>query len=136
PSDGRPATRVAFLLCDGEGDDAHLPYGGNVASLVALKQALYVRQASAEATAYVFYGDMQTPGHHEYFYRSVQSDPGVLLSQGQVRGVTEEPDGSLALDVSETLMGGEIRLLVDLVVLPTGMVPSTVETEGALGLQY
>jgi len=36
PSDGRPATRVAFLLCDGQGDDAHLPYGGNVTSLVVL----------------------------------------------------------------------------------------------------
>jgi quinone-modifying oxidoreductase subunit QmoB len=136
PSDGRPATRVAFLLCDGQGDDAHLPYGGNVTSLIALKQALYVRQAREDATAYVFYGDMQTPGQHEYFYRSVQSDPGVLFSQGQVRAITEETDGSLALDVSDTLMGGDIRLLVDLVVLSTGMVPSTVDTEGALGLQY
>ncbi len=136
PSDGRPATRVAFILCDGEEDDAHLPYGGNVTSLIALKQALYVRQARTEATAYVFYGDMQTPGQHEYFYRNVQSDPGVLLSQGHVRGIAEESDGSLALDVSDTLMGGDIRVLVDLVVLPTGMVPSTVDTEAALGLQY
>ena len=135
PSDGRPASRVAFLLCDGPGDDAHLPYGGNVTSLVTLKQALYVRQR-AEATAYIFYGDMQTPGQHEYFYRSVQGDPGVLLSQGQVRGLSEERDGDLVLEVSDTLMGGDIRLVVDLVVLPTGMVPSTVETEGALGLQY
>jgi quinone-modifying oxidoreductase, subunit QmoB len=136
PSDGRPATRVAFILCDGEEDDGHLPYGGNVTSLIALKQALYVRQARADATAYVFYGDMQTPGQHEYFYRNVQRDPGVLLSQGRVRGIGEESDGSLALDVADTLMGGDIRVLVDLVVLPTGMVPSTVDTEGALGLQY
>ena len=135
PSDGRPANRVAFVLCDGQGDDAHLPYGGNVTSLVALKQALYVRQGRPQATAYIFYGDMQTPGQHEYFYRSVQSDPGVLLSQGQVRGVTEERDGTLALDVADTLVGGDIRLIVDLVVLSTGMVPSTVE-EGALGLKY
>ncbi len=135
PSDGRPAARVAFLLCDGQGDDAHLPYGGNVTSLVALKQALYVRQR-ADASAYIFYGDMQTPGQHEYFYRSVQTDPGVMLSQGQVSGLSEESDGSLVLEVSDTLMGGDIRLVVDLVVLSTGMVPSTVEAEGALGLQY
>jgi quinone-modifying oxidoreductase subunit QmoB len=135
PSDGRPAARVAFLLCDGQGDDAHLPYGGNVSSLVALKQALYVRRRP-EATAFIFYGDMQTPGQHEYFYRSVQGDPGVLFSQGQVRGLTEERDGSLALEVSDTPMGGDVRLLVDLVVLSTGMVPTTLEDQGALGLRY
>lgn len=135
PSDGRTASRVAFLLCDGEGDDGHLPYGGSVTSLIALKQARYVRE-SGDAVAYIFYGDMQTPGQHEYFYRSVQGDPGVMLSQGQVRGLTEEPDGRLALEVADTLMGGDVRLVVDLVVLSTGMVPTTLDAEGALGLQY
>src|SRR5260370_23508903 len=62
PSDNRPATRVAFLLCDGKDDDAHLPYGGNVSTLVALKQAVYVRDRNPAATAYIFYGDMQAPG--------------------------------------------------------------------------
>ncbi len=136
PSDRRPATRVAFLLCDGEGDDAHLPYGGNVSSLVALKQATYVRQQSADTSAYIFYGDMQTPGQYEYFYKSVQADPGVFFSQGQVRGVSEDPDRSVILEVSDTLMGGDIKIAVDLLVLSTGMVPSTLDSEGALGLAY
>jgi len=136
PSDRRPATRVAFLLCDGEGDDAHLPYGGNVSSLVALKQATYVRQQSADASAYIFYGDMQTPGQYEYFYKSVQADPGILLSQGQVRGVGEDHEQSVILEVSDTLMGGDIQIALDLLVLSTGMVPSTLDSEGALGLAY
>lgn len=136
PSDGRPALRVAFLLCDGEGDDAHLPYGGNVSSLVALKQATYVRQQGKDASAYVFYEDMQTPGQSEYFYRRVQADPGIFLSRGQVRGVAEDRDRNVLLDVSETLMGGDIRLVVDVLVLSTGMIPSTVDADGQLGLAY
>jgi quinone-modifying oxidoreductase subunit QmoB len=136
PSDGRPAGRVAFLLLDGEGDDAHLPYGGNVTSLVALKQATYVRQQDPEASAFIFYGDMQTPGQYEYFYRSVQADPGVFLSRGQVRGVGAGPGGGVLLEVSDTLMGGDIRLEVDLLVLATGMVPTALDEEGALGLRY
>ena len=128
PSDGRPAARVAFL----PEDEAQLPYGGSVSSLVALKQALYVRR-SPEAAAFVFYGHMQTPGPHEYFYRSVQGDPGIMLSRGHVGGVTEEPDGRLALEVADTLMGGDVRLVVDLVVVSTAMVPAA---EGALGLRY
>jgi len=136
PSDRRPATRVAFLLCDGRGDEAHLAYGGNVSSLVALKQATYVRAQHADAIAYVFYEDMQTPGQHEYFYKSVQRDPGILLSRGQVQKVSEDRDRNIVLELSETLMGGDIQLAVDLLVLATDMVPSTLDGEGALGLAY
>jgi quinone-modifying oxidoreductase, subunit QmoB len=136
PSDGRPARRVAFVLCDGRGDDAHLAYGGNVASLVALKQASYVRALGADAIAYIFYEDMQTPGQYEYFYKSVQRDPGILLSRGQVRKVSEDGHGDVVLEIGDTLMGGEIELAVDLLVLATDMVPSTIDAEGPLGLRY
>ena len=136
PSDGKPARRVAFLLCDGREDEAHLAYGGNVSSLVALKQAAYVRGCDPDSVAYVFYEDMQTPGQHEYFYRSVQGDPGILLSRGQVREVAEDGGGSVALEVADTLLGGDIRLAVDLVVLATDMLPTAMDAEGALGLKY
>ncbi|HET8578243.1 MAG TPA: FAD-dependent oxidoreductase [Methylomirabilota bacterium] len=135
PSDGRPVRRVAFVLCDGQGDDAHLPYGGNVSSLVALKQATYVRQRP-DTTAFVFYGDMQTPGQYEYFYRSVQADPGILFCRGQVKSIGEDESGKAVLEVSDTLLGGDIRLEVDLLVLSTGMEPSTLGPEDALGLAY
>ncbi len=136
PSDRQRARRVAFLLCDGEGDDAHLPYGGNVASLVALKQALYVRQQGGDAMAFIFYGDMQTPGQYEYFYRNVQADPGILFSRGQGRSIAEDRDGSILLDVSETLVGGDIRVAVDLLVLSAGMMPVAAAETGILGLTY
>ncbi|HYB41856.1 MAG TPA: hydrogenase iron-sulfur subunit, partial [Candidatus Methylomirabilis sp.] len=135
-SDRRPLRRVAFLLCDGRGDDAHLPYGGNVSSLVALKQATYVRTQHPDAVAYVLYEDMQTPGQHEYFYKNVQRDPGILLSRGQVTRVSEGPNRSVALEVSDTLVGGDIRLEVDLLVLATDMIPSTRDGEGPIGLKY
>jgi quinone-modifying oxidoreductase subunit QmoB len=136
PSDRRPARRVAFLLCDGVRDEPHLAYGGNVASLVALKQATYVRAQGGDATAYVFYEDMQTPGQYEYFYRSVQADPGILLSRGQVRAVTTDRDQNVVLEVADTVIGGDIQLVVDLAVLATDMVPTAADAESALGLQY
>jgi quinone-modifying oxidoreductase subunit QmoB len=136
PSDGGPARRVLFLLCDGRGDDAHLPYGGNVSSLVALKQALYVRELNPEALAYLFYGDIQTPGQYEYFYHAVQADPGVLLSQGQVERISETHDHSLAVELSGTTLGPGTALEVDLVVLASGMAPNTATSDGALALRY
>lgn len=136
PSDRRRARRVAFLLCDGQRDEAHWAYGGSVASLVALKQATYVREQGGDATAYVFYEDMQTPGQYEYFYRSVQGDPGILLSRGQVRAVTAGRDGDVVVEVGDTVIGGDIQIAVDLVVLATDMIPTAADAEGALGLKY
>ncbi len=136
PVDGRPALRVAFLLCDGQRDEAHLPYGGSVSSLVALKQATYLRSQRPEAIAYIFYEDMQTPGASEYFYKSVQGDPGILFSRGQIRSIAEDRDRNVVLEVSDTLMGGDIQVAVDLLVLASDMVPSTLDDDGPLGLKY
>jgi quinone-modifying oxidoreductase subunit QmoB len=137
PSDGRGVRSAAITLCDGPKDEAHLAYEGNVASLVALKHALYLRERGPDSTVYLFYGDMQTPGQYEYFYRRVQEDPGILLSQGEIRGVSEDSDRSLVLEVDNTLLGGPVRLKVDLLILSTGMVPATLDpAAGILNLQY
>jgi len=95
-----------------------------------------VRAQHADAVAYILYEDMQTPGPHEYFYRNVQRDPGILLSRGQVRRLTEDRDRNIVVEVGETVVGGDIQLTVDLVVLATDMVPSTLDADGPLGLEY
>ena len=137
PSDGQGVRRVALLLSDGRGDTAHLPYRRNVSSLVALKQALYVREQLPNAVVYVLYKDMQTPGQYEYFYRRVQEDPGVLFSRGEVRKVSEE-GGTVSIEVDDTVLGGSMRLTVDLLVVSADMVPATLEppTTGLLNLRY
>jgi quinone-modifying oxidoreductase subunit QmoB len=135
PSDGAPAERIAFLLCDAE-DDAGLPYGGAVASLVALKQAAYVRERNPGATAYVFYRDLHALGLYEYFYRRVQADPGVMLCQGKRFNVKRDSPHGLSVEAEETLLGGSIELPVDLVVLATGMKPELDGDGGALNLRY
>ncbi len=138
PSDGQRARRVALLLCDGRGDDFHLPYRGNVSSLVALKQALYVREQQSNSTVYVLYTDMQTPGQHEYFYKRVQEDAGILFSRGDVRRVSEDASHTVMVDVDDTVIGGTIRVAVDLLVVSADMVPATLDpqTSGTLNLRY
>ena len=138
PSDGRPVTRAALVLCDGPGDELHLPYGGNVSSMVALKQALYIREQHPDSIVYVLYRDMQTPGQYEYFYKRVQEDEGVLFSRGEIRSVTEDSHDNVVVEVDDTVVGGSIRTAVDLLVLSADMVPvtSNPEASGALNLQY
>lgn len=124
PSDGKPAKRVAFIQCAGSRDVNHLPYCSSYCCLTSLKQARYVREKDADAMAYIIYKDMRTVGQYELFYKRMQDDPGVMLTKGEVIGVSEE-GGNLYIDVKDTLLGGDIRLEADLVVLATGMVPNT-----------
>jgi len=137
PSDGRAPKRVAILLCDGPEDEKNIQYSGHVTYLVALKHALAVRQLDPEATVYLAYRDMQTPGQSEYFYKRVQEDPGVLLTRARVTGVTETASGNLSVAIEDSPLGAGVELEAELVVLATGMVPvpSEAEAEG-LSLQY
>lgn len=134
--DGKPAKSVAFIQCAGSCDPEHLPYCSSTCCLTSLKQASYLRELDKDAKAYIVYRNMRTPGQYETFYQSQQDDPGVFLTKGEVVGVNENGDKSVLLDVDNTLLGGDIQLQADLVVLATGQVPSTLGEESILNLQY
>ncbi|TYT76319.1 FAD-dependent oxidoreductase [Desulfobotulus mexicanus] len=125
PSDGRPAKNVVFVQSPGkDGDDTDFDYCGSVTSMVALKQAKYVREDYADGKAYVIYQHMRTPGLQENFYKSMQQDPGVFMTKGEVTAVESAADG-LVVTAANTLLGEEIQIKADLVVLAAGMVPAT-----------
>jgi quinone-modifying oxidoreductase subunit QmoB len=125
PSDGKEAKKVAFIQCAGSRDPEHLPYCSSYCCLTSLKQAAYVREKNTDAMAYILYKDMRTPGQYELFYKSMQNDPGVMLTKGEVACVREASDGNLHIDVKDTLLGEDITIEADMVVLATGMVPNS-----------
>lgn len=125
PSDGKPVKSVAFIQCAGQRDDNHLPYCSSVCCVESLKQAKYVRNQDPDSKAFIFYKDMRTPGHYEYFYKNMQNDPGVFLTKGEILSISEDENQNLLVEVDNTLLGEKITVNVDLVVLATGMVPVT-----------
>jgi len=137
PSDGREVKSVAFIQSPGGvKDDADFPYASHVTSLAALKQAKYLREDQPEdGRAYVFYQHMRTPGQYEYFYQSIQDDPGIFMTKGAVTEVKDNGAGGLTVNVDNTLLGGPVSVDVDLVVLSTGMVPTT-KTEAVVNMAY
>ena len=124
PSDGREAKSVVFIQSPGQGDDKDFAYAGAVTSLVALKQAKYVRDDYADGKAFVFYQHMRTLGLTENFYKSIQQDQGIFLTKGEVTAVSKNGDGMI-VEADNTLLGEKIQVKADLVVLATGMVPVT-----------
>jgi quinone-modifying oxidoreductase, subunit QmoB len=155
PSDGKPVRRVAIvtrpragLRPPGNGSDNGLSlngpsnngaavdddfsFGTNVLDMASLKHALYATEAGARA--YVIYEDMVTPGLYEAFYRRVSEQSGVYFTTGRLKGIDEGGDG-LLVRLGRSLLGDDVALPVDLVVLATGMVPSTADSD-VLHLMY
>ncbi|MEW6584607.1 MAG: FAD-dependent oxidoreductase [Nitrospirota bacterium] len=124
PSDGKDAEKVAFIQCAGQRDPNHLPYCSSMCCATSLKQARYVRQ-NPNALAMIFYIDLRTPGRLEAFYREAQNDPGIMLTKADVKGVSDAGSGNLYVEMENTLLGEKVRAEADLVVLATGMVPTT-----------
>lgn len=93
-----------------------------------MKQALRARELHPELQALVFYKDIRTPGQYEDLYRKAQNDGGILFTKGDVQSISNGSNG-LSVDVSDTLLGEQIRVEADLVVLATGMVPVAADGE-------
>ncbi len=134
PSDGKEVKSIAFIQCAGQRDEQHLPYCSGICCLVSLKQAKYLRMQDPDAKAFIFYKDMRTPGLYENFYKTCQDDEGIFLTKGEVVSVDADEGGATVV-VEDTLIGEKIEVNVDLVVLATGMVPST-KDEAILNLEY
>jgi len=125
PSDGKPIDSIAFIQCAGSRDQERLPYCSAVCCRVSLKQAMYVREQYPDAKVYVIYKDVRSPAQFERFYANVQNDDAIFFTKGEIAGVTPESDGKIAIDVNETLLGEDVRIKADMVVLAAGMVPTT-----------
>ena len=136
PSDGREVKSAAFILCAGSRDPEHLSYCCSTGCIETLKQAKYLRNQDKDAKAYIIYRDLRAPGHYEYFYKSVQEDEGIFFTKGELNTIMEDDNKDLILEVQESLLGEDIRVKVDLVVLVTGMVPTaSIGEEIDLGLK-
>ena len=127
PSDGKEAKSVVFIQSPGKGeDDGDFPYCGSVTSIATLKQAKYVRDDYSDGKAYIVYQHMRTPGLAENFYKSMQQDPGIFMTKGEVTGVSKNGSG-LMVEADNTLLGEKLKIRADMVVLAAGMVPATAD---------
>ncbi len=125
PSNGKEAKTVLFIQSAGKDeDDSDFEYTGAVTSMVALKQARYVREDYPDGKAYVIYQHMRTPGLQEYFYKAMQQDDGIFLTKGAVTDVTAT-SSELMVTAKNTLLGDSLVLKADMVVVASGMVPAT-----------
>ena len=126
PSDGKTVERIAFVQCAGSRDENHLAFCSYICCLASLKQTTYIREANPESRATIFYIDLRTPGRYEKFYNKVKADANVSFVKGKVAKIEEDAQtGDVIVTVEDTLSGRKLHEKFHMVVLATGMEPST-----------
>jgi quinone-modifying oxidoreductase subunit QmoB len=125
PSNAQPVGSVAFVLCAGSRDPQHLAYCSAACCVESLKQARYFKQQNPETPVYIFYKDIRSTGNYELLYKQLQKD-GVIFVRGSVTGIDDDGSGGLVVTSDDVLTRSPVMSeSVDLVVLATGMVPTS-----------
>lgn len=102
----------------------HLGYSNAVASVAALRLANAVCDKFEGAQVFILYKDMVVQGLLERYYKFAQDRLGIMMTKADVTSIAQGND-CLTVSCANTLLGMDFDIDVDMVVLPTGMVPST-----------
>ncbi|MHC1742863.1 MAG: 4Fe-4S binding protein [Syntrophobacteraceae bacterium] len=122
PSDGSEPKTVVFISCVGSRDiSVDRPYCSGVCCMYQAKQAILTRDHLPDSKCYVFYMDIRSPGKgYDEFVRRAQEEYGVQYIRGRVGKVY--PRGErMVVQGADTLLGAQVEVEADLVVLATGI---------------
>lgn len=123
-SDGRTPEDIVFISCVGSRDDARLPYCSGICCMYLAKQAILTREHLPDSRVFIFYTDIRAVGKgYEEFIRRAQEEYGVGYIRGRVARIYED-QGKLMVEGVDTLLGEQVEIGADLVVLAPGMVPA------------
>ncbi len=124
PSDGKPASKVAFLQCIGSRDEnlCGNGYCSSVCCMYAIKEAVIAKDHVPGLQTTIFYMDMRTHGKDfDLYLERAKEESGVRFVRCRVNGVeTDGAGGDLRLSyVNED--GRQIEEFYDVVVLSVGL---------------
>ena len=127
PSDGRTPKRVTFIQCAGSRDAEHLTYCSSECCVNTLRQVAELKAVDPAIESAIIHKDMRAAGLMEHFYLATQEKTGVMITRGEVSGV--QANGKVTVQLSESLLGNNVAIDSDLVVLAVGMVPNSADGE-------
>lgn len=127
PSDGAVPKRVALIQCAGSRDLNHLAYCSRICCLASMKHAAYVREQVADASIDVYYIDLRAHDKLESFVQRLKRDPQVHFVKSKPSRIEKGENGNPVVCGENTLTREVYAEQYDLVVLATGMQPSTAD---------
>ncbi|MDR1815449.1 MAG: CoB--CoM heterodisulfide reductase iron-sulfur subunit A family protein [Clostridiales Family XIII bacterium] len=131
PSDGAEPKTVVLVKCVGSRDPKKgKPWCSRACCMYAAKHAHQILEKIPGARVFVFYIDVRTPGkNYEEFYDQTRKD-GAVYVRGRVSRIYKE-GGRLICQGEDSLLGKQVRVAADLVVLETAMEPAAGARETA-----
>ena len=94
--------------------------------MASLKHAEYIREQNPDAEIHFHYIDIRSNGLFEDFYNSVKKDEKLFFHRGKVAKVIKDPStDKLIVEAENTMTGNLMQNSVEMVVLATGMEPTT-----------
>ena len=123
PSDGEEPKTVVFVSCAGSRDKSiGVPYCSNFCCMYTAKQAILTKDHIPHSQSYVFYMDVRAPGKgYDEFTRRAQEEYGVRYIRGRVSRIY--PKGKkMVVKGADTLLGAQVEIEADLVVLATAAI--------------
>jgi heterodisulfide reductase subunit A len=125
------AQTVAMIQCVGSREEDRM-YCSRVCCSQAIKNALKIKQMHPQTNVIVFYRDIRTYGFREEYYQRAREEGVIFVryERDNKPKVTagETPDDPLQIEAFDPVLGQNLNLSVDLLVLSTGIVPG-VENE-------
>jgi len=122
-SDNKVPKRVVFLSCVGSRDtEKHLPYCSKICCMYMAKHAMLYKHKVPDGEAIIFYIDIRAggKGYEEFVERTQKED--VMYIRGKVSKVYRN-NGKLNVLGVDTLIGKQLEIECDMVVLSMAMVP-------------
>ncbi len=114
---------VVMIQCVGSREESHM-YCSRVCCSQAIKNAIKLKKANPETEVYILYRDIRTYGMKELKYREAR-DLGITFIRYDVESKPEvdEEDGKLRVKVFDSVLGTNILLEPDLLVLSSAIRP-------------
>ncbi|MHA2394169.1 MAG: hydrogenase iron-sulfur subunit [Promethearchaeota archaeon] len=125
PTDGASPKNVVIVQCVGSRDRDINPYCSRVCCTIALKHAIEIKERYRESEVFICYMDIRPVGKEYERYYLKAMELGTTFIRGRPSEIIENPETSnLIVRTEDTVLGEQIELEADLVVLSTGMIPS------------
>ncbi|MFC1821416.1 FAD-dependent oxidoreductase [Thermodesulfobacteriota bacterium] len=117
-------TTVAMIQCVDSREEPR-NYCSRICCTSALKNALFIKEQNPEINVYVFYRDMMAYGFLETFYTQARR-AGVIFVQYETdkKPNVALENGCPTISTMDPILGREISVQADLLVLSTGIVPN------------
>ncbi len=126
-SDKKEPKRIVFIQCVGSRSVNANLYCSGICCMYTLKHVQQIKEKNPEAEIFVLYMDIRAvgKGYEEFYLRA--KDMGINFIRGRPSRIVEDENNNLKIFVENTLLGENLEIEAELVVLAPSIVPKNID---------